>query len=216
MEYHYTKVDLNEWNRGRLFKTYIDNMRIVMSLTVDVDVTNLIQFCEKNNLKFYPSMLWIVSKVVNSHDEFKYAWNDKGDLIKWNFISPSYTEFHKEDESFTKLVTEFSDDLFEFHVRFMLDKENHKRDRGFLENQPLNFFDVSCLPWVKYSHFDVHVFDEGKFLAPVITWGKFEKVQGKHIMPLTMNIHHAVADGFHLCRFFNEVQEVINALNQTE
>ena len=47
MEYHYTKVDLNEWNRGRLFKTYIDNMRIVMSLTVDVDVTNLIQFCEK-------------------------------------------------------------------------------------------------------------------------------------------------------------------------
>ena len=51
MEYHYTKVDLNEWNRGRLFKTYIDNMRIVMSLTVDVDVTNLIQFCEKKQLK---------------------------------------------------------------------------------------------------------------------------------------------------------------------
>lgn len=216
MEYHYTKVDLNEWNRGRLFKTYIDNMRIVMSLTVDVDVTNLIQFCEKNNLKFYPSMLWIVSKVVNSHDEFKYAWNDKGDLIKWNFVSPSYTEFHKEDESFTKLVTEFSDDLFEFHARFMLDKENHKADRGFAEDQPLNFFDVSCLPWVKYSHFDVHVFDEGKFLAPVITWGKFEKVQEKHIMPLTMNIHHAVADGFHLCRFFNETQEVINTLDREE
>lgn len=31
-------------------------------------------------------------------------------------------------------------------------------------------------------------------------------------MPLTMNIHHAVADGFHLSRFFIEVQELINSL----
>ena len=31
-------------------------------------------------------------------------------------------------------------------------------------------------------------------------------------MPLTMNIHHAVADGFHLSRFFNEVQEVVRGL----
>ncbi|MCI8687725.1 MAG: chloramphenicol acetyltransferase, partial [Lawsonibacter sp.] len=32
------------------------------------------------------------------------------------------------------------------------------------------------------------------------------------VMPLTMNIHHAVADGFHLSRFFNEVQALIYAL----
>ena len=75
-----------------------------------------------------------------------------------------------------------------------------------------NFFDVSCLPWVRYKHFDVHVFDEGKFLAPVVTWGKYEPEDGRLIMPLTMNIHHAVADGFHLSRFFNEVQQLIHSL----
>lgn len=31
-------------------------------------------------------------------------------------------------------------------------------------------------------------------------------------MPLTMNIHHAVADGFHLSRFFTEVQQLIDAM----
>jgi len=65
---------------------------------------------------------------------------------------------------------------------------------------------------VRYQHFDVHVFDEGTFLAPVITWGRYEKEQGKLVMPLTMNIHHAVADGFHLSRFFREVQEWIDSL----
>ena len=209
---NYKTIDLNTWDRGKLFTFYIEKMRIVMSLTMDIDVTPLVRFTKKNGLKFYPAMIWAVSKVVNAHDEFKYGWDADGNLIKWDVVSPSYAHFHKEDENFTKTVTEFSDDLLEFHTRFLSDREKYKDVRAIAENQPPNFFDVTCLPWVRYKHFDVHVFDEGKFLAPVITWGKYEPEHGKLVMPLTMNIHHAVADGFHLSRFFNEVQELINAL----
>ena len=31
-----------------------------------------------------------------------------------------------------------------------------------------------------------------------------------------MNIHHAVADGFHLSKFFLEVQELINFLGERD
>ena len=209
---NYKTIDLNTWDRGKLFTFYIEKMRVVMSLTVDMDVTPLVGFAKENGLKFYPAMIWVVSKVVNAHDEFKYSWNADGNLIKWDVVSPSYAHFHKEDENFTKTVTEFSDDLLEFHARFLSDRKKYKDVRAIAENQPPNFFDVTCLPWVKYKHFDVHVFDEGKFLAPVITWGKYEPECGKLMMPLTMNIHHAAADGFHLSRFFNEVQELIDAL----
>ncbi len=44
MEPQYTKVNLEEWNRGPLFQHYIDNLRIVMSLTVDIDITKLLAF----------------------------------------------------------------------------------------------------------------------------------------------------------------------------
>ncbi len=33
----YTTVDFKKWKRAGLFKFYIDNMRIVMSLTADID-----------------------------------------------------------------------------------------------------------------------------------------------------------------------------------
>ena len=209
---NYTTIDLNAWSRGNLFQFYIDKMRIVMSLTVDIDVKNLKLYSKKTGIPFYPLMLWVVSKVINNHDEFKYSWDNEGNLIRWDYVSPSYTDFHNNDENFTKMVTEYSDDLTEFYGRVMADRERYKNDRAMLDNQPLNFFDVSCLPWVRYKHFDVHVFDEGKFLAPVVTWGKYEQTEDKLLMPLTMNIHHAVADGFHLSRFFNEVQELIDSL----
>ena len=209
---NYTTIDLNAWSRGNLFQFYIDKMRIVMSLTVDIDVQNLKLYSKKTGIPFYPLMLWVVSKVINNHDEFKYSWDNEGNLIRWDYVSPSYTDFHSDDENFTKMFTEYSDDLTEFYGRVMADRERYKNDRAILDNQPLNFFDVSCLPWVRYKHFDVHVFDEGKFLAPVVTWGKYEQTEDKLLMPLTMNIHHAVADGFHLSRFFNEVQELIDSL----
>lgn len=208
---NYTKVDIDKWSRGSLFQFYIEKMRIVMSLTVDINVAPLITYTKKNDLKFYPAMIWVVSKVINSHDEFKYSWDTDGNLIRWNSISPSYTVFNRDDECFSKFVTEYTDDIFEFYQRTVDDQRKYQEERAIIGNQPQNFFDVSCLPWVKYKHFDVHVFDEGKFLAPVVTWGKYEVQNGNALMPLTMNIHHAVADGFHLSRFFNEVQELIDS-----
>lgn len=212
MDMNYKTVDINTWSRGELFSFYMDRMRIVMSLTVDIDVTALAGYAKRNGLRFYPAMIWAVSKVVNAHDEFKYGWDAEGRLIKWDFISPSYACFHSDDENFTKAVTRFSPDLQEFHAGYLRDLERRAGLRGVAADQPPNFFDVSCLPWVRYRHCDMHVFDEGKFLAPVVTWGKYEEEGGRLIMPLTMNIHHAVADGYHLSRFFNEVQELIDSL----
>ena len=208
----YHIVDRSAWSRGALFQYYLDSMRVVMSLTVDMDVTPLVRYVKGRGLKFYPAMIWAVSRVINAHDEFKYGWDASGNLIRWDFVSPSYAHFHREDENFTKLVTEYAGELSVFHARFLRDRERYREFRGVVEHQPPNFFDVSCLPWVRYRHFDVHVFDQGMFLAPVVTWGRYEEEQGRLIMPLTMNIHHAVADGFHLSRFFREVQELMDGL----
>jgi len=56
------------------------------------------------------------------------AGSDTGDLIKWGFLSLSYAEFHQEEENFTKFVTVFSEDLFEFHARLYRTGRNTKRN----------------------------------------------------------------------------------------
>ena len=208
----HTVVDLDAWDRGPVFRHFIDDLRCVMSLTVDLEVSRFLERLRAGGFRFYPAMIWAVSRVINAHDEFKYGWDTSGNLIRWDFVSPSYAHFHREDENFTKLVTEYAGELSVFHARFLRDRERYRELRGVVGHQPPNFFDVSCLPWVRYRHFDVHVFDQGTFLAPVVTWGRYEEERGRLLMPLTMNIHHAVADGFHLSRFFREVQELMDGL----
>ena len=110
-----------------------------------------------------------------------------------------------------KLVTPFDTDLETFHRRFLEDRRRYAAlDHFDLTDVPPNTFDVSCLPWVRYRSFDMHIFDSGTYLAPVVTWGKYEREGARTVLPVSLNIHHAVADGFHLSRFFLELQEMLD------
>lgn len=203
----FNRINMNTWSRKDVFKHFIKDVKCVMSLTADVDVTELVKMCKKEKLRFYPVYIYLVSKVVNKHEEFRMGYDGFGNVGYWSCINPSYIVFHTEDERFTNLTTEYMLDFYIFYNKIVSDIEEYKDIRGFDLKFPYpNIFNVSCLPWISYKSFDLHVFDSGTYLAPVITWGKYEQTYDKITMPLTLQIHHAVCDGFHISRFFADIQ----------
>lgn len=200
--------DKSTWERAEIFQHFVDNLRCVMSLTVEINITDFFQNVHQKQIDFYPAMIWVVSAAVNCREELRMGMNAQGEPGVWDVVSPYYTHFHAEDERFVKIYTEYSPDFDVFYQRYLEDKKRYQHERGFAQKEvPNNTFDVSCLPWAHYQHFDLHVFDAGMYLAPVVTWGKYVKdEQGNVTMPLTLNLHHAVADGYHLCRFFTDVE----------
>ena len=163
-----------------------------MSMTVELDVTAFVNALKKRGCSFYPSMLWVVSAAVNQREELRMGYNAQGEAGTWTFVSPYYAHFHKEDERFVKLVTVYSPCFETFYQRFCEDKRRFATYRGFEQTEiPPNTFDVSCLPWTHYRSFDMHVFDKGTYLAPVITWGRYLEKEGRLMLPLSLNLHHA-------------------------
>ena len=210
------KISLEKWKRAGIFKHFIEDVRCVISVTADINVTGVLPFCKAEGRRFYPTFIYIVSKAVNSREEFKMGYNEKSELIVWDEVSPSYPVFHPEDELFTRLVTTYSPDFSTFYQRILADMEKHKDARGHeITYAEQNTFDVSCLPWLHYNTLDLHIFDSGTYLAPVITWGKYRRQGSGYTMPLTIQIHHAVADGFHIARFYDDVQFQIKCLTDT-
>ena len=207
---NYKAINIESWERRDLFKLYTTDLKIVMNMTVDFDVTPIVRYVKARGMRFYPTMIWVVSKIMNSHDEFRYSLRENGELWCWDSVSPSYTDFNPETGKFVKFVTEYSDDLELFHARAVENSIKYKNASGFIENQPENIFDISCLPWVKYKSFDLQVSsDSNGRMFPVVIWGKYEEQEGKFIMPVTMNFNHAAGDGYHFCRFFEELKAEI-------
>ena len=55
-----------------------------------------------------------------------------------------------------------------------------------------------------------------KLLCPIFTWGKFERSGDKTVMPLTIQIHHASADGFHIAQLFQELQWEVDHFSEEQ
>ena len=126
---NFRKINMETWNRADVFRHFIDDVRCVMSLTVDMDITDFLCRLHQKNYKFYPAMMWVVSSAVNSRKEFRMGYDEQGNPGIWDYVSPYYTHFHKEDEQFVKLVTEYHSDFQTFYQRFLLDQEKYNDQR---------------------------------------------------------------------------------------
>ncbi|MDL2206888.1 chloramphenicol acetyltransferase, partial [Eubacteriales bacterium OttesenSCG-928-N13] len=197
-------INENTYKRAEYLSHYLHNAKIVISTTVDIDVSRFLKGTKEHGYRFYPAFLYVVTKIVNAHEEFRMGYSPEGRVGIWDEVCPSYIIFHPDDETLTRIFTPWQDDFHSFYRAAVSDMDKYESYRGFsIADVPPNIFDVSCVPWTRYRSLDFHVFDDGTYLAPVITWGKFEAdLGGKVVMPLSLQIHHAAADGFHVGRFF--------------
>lgn len=201
-------IDLNTWDRKERFNHFFNNAKCTYSITVNIDITNLYNYTKTNKLRFYPTFTWVVSKVINNYKEFKMAFDEKGRLGFFDEIGPSYSVLNNKTKVTSDLYTSFNSVFANFYMDMENNLNKYKEDANFTTKFQNNFFIVSCLPWFSYTSFNVNNEGSTPFLFPMVTWGKFFKEDNKIIMPVTIQVHHAVADGYHCSLFFSDVKEI--------
>ena len=203
-------IDLSTWNRAEHFLHYKNEVRCVICVTHRITVTKLLPFLKQKNLRFYPVMIYLVTKALHLQKEFRLGIDAEGNVGYWDSITPSYTVFHRETETFSCLWSPWDPEFSSFYLQVCSDIEKHRDFFHFsMPDLPPNHFDISCLPWLSYDSFHINV-EAGAYLAPIVTWGKYQEQQGEIPLPLSLQIHHAAADGFHVSRFYQDLQHEIS------
>ncbi len=202
-------IDTNSWKRKPYFDHYFNQIRCTYSITVNIDITNVLSFKDRNKIKLYPLLIYVISKAVNKYEEFRTAINDRGEIGVWETLLPCYTVFHKDSESFSNIWTEWNDDLNLFLSNFEQDSKRFGQiDRiDAKPNTPANVFPISSLPWTTFTGFNLNILADGTYLLPIFTYGKYFKDGNRYLIPLSIQVHHAVCDGFHVSRLINEIQQ---------
>lgn len=204
----FEKIDRTTWDRKEYFQHYFSHVPCTYSITVKLDITAL----KDRQQKLYPTMLYYLTTVVNRHPEFRTALNEQGELGIYREMLPSYTVFHKDTETFSEIWTECSDDYEAFCQAYEADIQRYGAQKGLIgkPDAPKNIFTVSMIPWTTFDGFNLNLQQGYDYLIPIFTMGKYYHENGRTLLPLAIQVHHAVCDGFHVCRFINKLQEWIN------
>lgn len=213
----YKVIDRESYYRKGVFRHFSEDCRCSTSMTARIDVTDLVNYSKEAGTKFYINFLYILSKVLNSREDYKmgYLWQTE-ELICYDVINPTQYVFHEDTETFTLVYTEYQVDYKAFYENALQEMEKAKNTREYgldLENHP-NWFDASCIPWLSYDSLHIELPDGYLFFAPIVNWGQYRKENGRLLMPVTVRLNHAIADGYLVANVFRLLQLEIKSFVQ--
>ena len=211
---NYKIIDKETYYRKGVFRHFTEDCKCSTSMTARIDVTALVDYSKRTQTKFYLNFLYILSKVLNSREDYRmgYLWQTQ-ELICYDVINPTQYVFHEDTETCSPVYTEYCEDYDTFYKNAFNDLEKAKQSREYgldMENHP-NWFDASYISWLSYDSLNVELPDGYLYFAPIINWGKYRTENGRQVMPVTVRLNHAIADGYLLANVYRLLQKEIES-----
>ena len=211
---NYKVIDIEKYYRNGVFRHFTEDCKCSVSMTARVNVTALVEYSKRRGTKFYINFLYILSKVLNSRDDYKmgYLW-ETNELICYDVINPTQYVFHEDTETCTPVYTSYSEDYNIFYKNALDDVERAKNDREYkldIINHP-NWFDASYISWISYDSMNIELPDGYLFFPPIVNWGRYRRENDRLAMPVSVRLNHAIADGFLVANVFRLLQKEIDS-----
>ena len=181
-------------------------------LTVQLDITDFLEATKGE--PFFHSFLYTVTRAFNAVPELRRRFLPDGSVVEYDRCSPSYTA-SKPDHTFAFCLVECdTDSRAEFIAESLRCQERAVQSEALEdEGDTLEHFFVSSLPWISYTHVTVPSGPAGE-CNPRFEWGKYYEQNGRILLPFSIFVHHALADGWHVAQFFERLREEMEATSK--
>ncbi|WP_121967012.1 chloramphenicol acetyltransferase [Myroides sp. N17-2] len=207
----FTPIDLETWPRTPYYEYYRNTLKTKYTVSIKIDITNIIAIYKDQGYKFFPTFLYVIMKALNNSEELRTSIHN-GQLGTWNYLTPQFTLFHEDDKTFSDLWSDYSEDFRVFYQNIITDIEKYKDVKGIKikAGLPANFTPISCVPWISFDSISQDTSHDSDFLKPIIRFGKYYTEHEKVLIPLSVYVNHAIADGYHTSMFLQDIQNIVN------
>lgn len=209
-------IDMHTWVRKEHYSAYTSFLKMNWSVTVELDITQLLPELKRHALRLYPTMLYLATTAVNRNRAFKMAYDADGNLGYYDEVHTGYTIFHADDQTFSDIWTTYDADYTKYYAAVVQDMEQYKDCKGYKTkpNAPPNRVPISMTPWLQFTSCSFDTFQPAQMLQPIITFGKFFSREQHIFLPTAITANHAVADGWHAACLTRDLQSLISLLSE--
>jgi chloramphenicol O-acetyltransferase type A len=205
-------LDIESWNRKELFKHFRALADPTFGLVADVDVSKTYQSAKEKNQSFFVRYLHACMNAINAVENFKFRI--EGDKVAiYDVINASPT-IARKDNTFGFSYVKYSENFEEFKSNFDKEKERIVNSIGlFPPEYSLGCIHCSAIPWVSFSGHKEPFSGNKNDSVPQLAFGKIKEENGKKVMPVAVNVNHALVDGYHVGQFFDKFQAELNKID---
>ncbi|NNE31001.1 MAG: chloramphenicol acetyltransferase [Winogradskyella sp.] len=201
-------IDIEQWNRKHLFEHFIRLKDPYFGVVIPFDVTYAYDFAKKNAISFFVRYLHDCMKAINAVENLRYRIKDSK-VVDFEKIHASAT-IMRADKTFGFSYINFDDNLEDFNTNF---KKEKARIEGSKELYPINngldCIHCSALPWFHFSGHKEPVSGQLESI-PKLAFSKVKNENDQLIMNVSINVNHALVDGYHLGLFAEKFQFYLN------
>ncbi len=206
------ELDLATWPRRPHFDFFRTFDQPFFNLCSEVDVTALVERCTgPGSPSFFLASLFLCLKAANEVEPMRYRL--RGDRVIVHEVIHGGSTLLRPDETFAFGYFDFLPDFeaFAAAARPVIDEVRSGLPR--LEPRPErdDLIHFSPIPWVSFTSFaHARRFERGDSV-PKIVFGKHRADGSRRLMPVSVEVHHALADGLHVGRFLSRFEELLAA-----
>lgn len=203
-------LDIENWNRKQHYEHFSQLQDPYFAIVADVDVSKAFQYAKEQQLSFFALYLHACMKAINAVENLRYRI--QGDKIVIHDVIHASVTIPREDKTFGFSFVHFSEDFAQFHQNLEREKERIINSTELFP--PVNSEDCiygSALPWYTFTGHKEPVSGR-KESVPKLAFGKFTKKEGRYMMPVSIAVNHALADGYHVGQFFEQYQKELNKI----
>ena len=207
MANRYIEIDERTWPRATHCMIFRNSVEPSFCVTFEVDVTDFRNFIQTKGLSFTMAMVYAVCKCANEIEEFRYRFAD-GKIVLYEKIDTAFTYLNKDTKLFKVVNVPMLDDLEEYCVSAK--KTADEQEAYFTGPLGNDVFQCSPMPWINYTHISHTNSGKKDNATPLFDWGKYEEINGRLIMPVSVQAHHSFVDGIHVGAFADKLEKYMN------
>ena len=210
MNWHW--IDMENSPRKAHFDYFRSLQNPMAGVTVNVDVTDLVNRCRADGVSFYLAFIHAAALAADAVPELRRRIRD-GKVVEYDACGTSHVE-PLPDGSYCYCTLYHDMGWAEYFPYAEAARRRCLEQPTIDEAEDVEgLYFVTCLPWLHYTQL-IQPTAGGDESNPRIAWGRYAPDgQGRLRLPVTLLCHHALCDGIHIARFYEALGEKVKSID---